>query len=483
MMNAEPIRTLQPAALTFIVRAPLFPLLALWLLLVACGPATPTPFPTATAEVAVSPSPTATATPIPLTTYRNEAGAFAVNLPADWEVRPQGTTPLGAYYQLGPAPVGPGPASSALFVAPAAELTAPAAAETLLCGGGCAEAIALEETTIGGQPAWKTVLAAGEAALEWFFVEHQGRLIFFTLHDPQTLVTRADLLDSLSFFTAEPAAAATQAPAASTTAAEAAAPAGPTPTASWQVWQSAELGAAGVTLEVPGSWTRQVDGAAGEWTPVNGSSVRLGLAWRPLAPDEPLQSLLAPAAEIVASEPLTRSWAPAGSDIFSRGISVTLKAGQSWQRHALLQVGLGSYDLYVAGPAPGSLSALQPVLQQALATLAVTEVRRPFADPTTAAVAWFQALTQDPGGTAARAYMSARLRDELPPERSPLSLLELDERLVLYNLVPLSTGQQEAIVDASLTLLDERVVRRQLRLTRDPQAGWQVDGVVLAPVP
>ena len=139
----------------------IFIALLLALSVAACGEATPTPFPAATDAPEVTSTVTITPTPVPLSRYENAEGAFALELPVTWMVEEKGLTPLGEYYQVGPAPVGPGPDSSALFIARLDGMTAADAAEILLCGNGCAEAITLEETTVGGRQALRAVLDAG----------------------------------------------------------------------------------------------------------------------------------------------------------------------------------------------------------------------------------------------------------------------------------------------------------------------------------
>jgi hypothetical protein len=49
-------------------------------------------------------------------------------------------------------------------------------------------------------PAQRAVLGGnGLPEVEWFFVENEGKLIAFTIHDPATLQTMSEVLESLSF--------------------------------------------------------------------------------------------------------------------------------------------------------------------------------------------------------------------------------------------------------------------------------------------
>lgn len=452
----------------------------LLLALTACGEATPTPFPTV--ERAAGGGPARTATPPPMQEFTDESGAFSLELPPDWQVVEQGMTRLGRYYQLGPEPVGPGPASSALFVADAGELAAEEAAVELHCAD-CDEAPELEETTIGDIPARRAMLGS-EPALEWFFVEHEGWLIVLTLHDPETLETRADLLETLTLGetgAAEPTevapteAAPTEAPPATT------APEGPPPTPTPPptatpepatgleppaAWQSVTVQEAAVTFDVPERWAQVEDTL---WAPDAESPYSAGFAWGDFLPEP--QALLGEY-EVAASEPLSLTW---GS-----GVSMTVESDAGTERHALLQVGLRSYDFFArsrTGPLP---AALDEILGNILDSVVLEDQLLYLEDPAQAGVDWFAAVLRDPSGREARPYMSAALKERLGSGESPLLLLELQgQRPAVYLVETATSGTTTTELLATLTLSDESEVTRVLRMVFDEQIGWRLDEIVV----
>lgn len=171
--------------------------------------------PTAVPPPSVTPRPTET-----LVLFTDVETGLTIRLPESWIVGPRQLTVLGWQRLLGPEPLGPGPASSSILVADASELTAPQAAALLHCGDDCPDEtqIALEATTITGRPAQRAVIGAETTvALEWFFVEWEGQLVYFSIHDPETLATRTDLLETLDFVIITPTPTPTQPPTATAT--------------------------------------------------------------------------------------------------------------------------------------------------------------------------------------------------------------------------------------------------------------------------
>jgi hypothetical protein len=153
--------------------------------------ATATPVVEATSTM--EPEATATVTAVTpanmglLQVYENEEGGFSLMLPRDWTVGEPETTSLGTQYLLGPAPLAEaGPANSAIIVANAAETTVADLGEQLLCGGGCEPPATSSITLRNGMNA-QYALIGGEGApgQPWYFVEHQDRLIAFSIHDPE----------------------------------------------------------------------------------------------------------------------------------------------------------------------------------------------------------------------------------------------------------------------------------------------------------
>ena len=127
--------------------------------------------------------------------YYNEAAGFSLLIPVDWQVE----TLLGQKTLLGPPPLAEdSPASSAIFVADAAAIN-PAQVLDRLCAGNCPQ-VQLQDAALGGQPVQvATVSGSGQPPLTWYFVERDGRLIYFSLHHPQTLEPLYGPLNTLTF--------------------------------------------------------------------------------------------------------------------------------------------------------------------------------------------------------------------------------------------------------------------------------------------
>ena len=455
-------------------------LLFVGLLLAACGEPAPTPFPTVTAPPAsATPAPTDTSTPVPLETYENEEGGFRIDLPANWRVVRQGETSLGVHYWVGPEPLGPGPASSAFFIGDAATLTPLAAAEELHCGGGCAEAITLEETTLGGRTAQHATLA--DEGLEWFFVENGGRLLIVTLHDPQTLATRDDLLQTLAFDEATAstvaAATATAGPTTEPTATPTTAP-DALPVAPVEGWQTVTVDAAGLSVDAPAAW-EEVEEMV--WAPDGESGLQLGFAWQQTGPESAPADLLPQEAEVSAVEPLTPSWSL--SLTATTGISATVSTADRWERHAVVQVGLRTYDFFASGERPAALTALKAAWAGMVESVEIEDVFLYVESPVSGSVAWFRALLQDPSGEAALPYMSADLREAVPEGASPLALLELDHSILNFNVQWLSGNSETAVFDAIITVADGTEVTRTVTMVNVGAAGWRVDAIEIPPAP
>lgn len=130
--------------------------------------------------------------------YFNEAAGFSLLIPVDWQVSAPEQTPLGQKTLLGPPLAEDSPTSSTIFVAEAAEIS-PAEALDRLCAGNCLQA-QLQDAVLGGQPVQvATIRDSGQPPLAWYFVERNGRLIYFSLHHPQTLEPLYGVLDTLTF--------------------------------------------------------------------------------------------------------------------------------------------------------------------------------------------------------------------------------------------------------------------------------------------
>jgi hypothetical protein len=132
--------------------------------------------------------------------YANAEGDFSLLLPPNWEVMGPAESELGPQYLLGPAPLSDrqAPANGSLFIADAGMLSAQEAAQ-LLCGG-CVPPPELEEAVLNGQGARRAIITGpGLAELEWFFIEGNGKTIFFSIHDPDTLETLDGVVQTFNF--------------------------------------------------------------------------------------------------------------------------------------------------------------------------------------------------------------------------------------------------------------------------------------------
>lgn len=131
--------------------------------------------------------------------YFNETAGLSLLIPVDWQVSEPEQTPLGQKTLLGPPPLAEDdPATSAIVVADAAEIS-PVEALDRLCAGACPQA-QLQDAVLGGQAVQvATVSGSGRPPLAWYFVERNGRLVYFSLHHPQTLEPLYGVLDTLTF--------------------------------------------------------------------------------------------------------------------------------------------------------------------------------------------------------------------------------------------------------------------------------------------
>ena len=136
-----------------------------------------------------------------LVRYENEASGYVIEIPADWQVADPLITPLGELVLLGPEPITPGnPGNSMIIAANTSELDKSAAAQSLICGEpDCTDDITFRITSVNGLDA-RSIIVGGENTpdLEWFFVQYDDRLIYFTVHDPLTLETIDGLVQSFS---------------------------------------------------------------------------------------------------------------------------------------------------------------------------------------------------------------------------------------------------------------------------------------------
>jgi hypothetical protein len=134
---------------------------------------------------------------------RFDEGGFSMTLPQGWSVAgPFAAQVDGAAYSLYALGIDPGasggPGTSQIIVAEAAQLTAEAfaAAQCTTC-----PTSPFVDVQLGGLPARRIPIGGGGVpfVVEWTFVEREGKLIGFSIRDPETLATLEDVLRSVQF--------------------------------------------------------------------------------------------------------------------------------------------------------------------------------------------------------------------------------------------------------------------------------------------
>lgn len=440
------------------------------LLMAACRPTTtPTPM-TATATVSrPEPTPTLTATPTLtpelLSPYENLEASLAFSLPAGWQVSGPLPTILGHQYLLGPEPLTPGPTTSMIFISQ--ELTAMEAAEQLQCGSSCPEAILFEETVVDQQPAQKTTIASPDTvALEWYFVMVDGRLIYFTIHDPQTLATRQDILATFQFLplpvaVVSPTAAPSPAPTLTPTVT-------PTPIVVERVlaWRRIIADEAGIQFEAPAGWQESESGQ--DWLFDPAGNIGLHFAWQEIGAEwQPNDWLPAPANLI----PLNLPWA-------SQTVSYTLSISPTWQSGIMIQVDNFAYHFSTTAPSKELLAMLRPVLDHTYTTTQLTYSNDIYiSDPIECAVNFFHELLFDTSGAQARPYLTTQLRGTLTSTQNPIILLQLDQPFTQYKLTLESAIPNSYFLIADLTLADNTIIQRHLTVIFQEDNGWHINQI------
>jgi hypothetical protein len=132
--------------------------------------------------------------------FTSAEGGFALTLPAGWTISDPQETPLGTRLQLGPEPRDQDdPSTSVIYHADVRNMFLERAIEQL-CDGACIPEPQVTETTLDGRRAWRAQIVTPEMpAREWYFVDNGDRFIFFTIHDPTTMDTRQDIVQSMRF--------------------------------------------------------------------------------------------------------------------------------------------------------------------------------------------------------------------------------------------------------------------------------------------
>jgi hypothetical protein len=159
--------------------------------------------PTETASVVIIPT-NALTTGIPQSRYMNEEARISLILPDGWDVAgpfPVSITTDGSYdyhlYNLGIQPeASGGPGTSHLIVADPQKLTIEAFIQDQ-CS--TCPIHPIETVMLGDVSAKRTIVGGGSVPfeIEWFFLEHNGSLIGLSIHDPETLETLDNVLQSI----------------------------------------------------------------------------------------------------------------------------------------------------------------------------------------------------------------------------------------------------------------------------------------------
>lgn len=131
-------------------------------------------------------------------------GTFSFAIPSGWDVLgPEkiNPEPNRSYdlYLLGENPsTEEGPGTSRVIIANADEWS-PEELAVLQCNT-CPQN-AFDSVTLSGKSALRTQIGGGGVPfmITWYFVENQGNLIAFALHDPITLLTLDDVIESIIF--------------------------------------------------------------------------------------------------------------------------------------------------------------------------------------------------------------------------------------------------------------------------------------------
>jgi hypothetical protein len=164
----------------------------------ACSPNDePSPVPTVATDLPESPTE-------PLVESIFGPGTFSLTLPDGWDVAgpdPITSDPDRPYesFSLGVDPTSSGgPGMSHVFIANADEWTP----EELAQGqcSTCPEPV-FESVTIDGKSGVRAEIGGGGVpiVITWYYVEHNGKLFAFAIHDPETLEPLREVIDSIRF--------------------------------------------------------------------------------------------------------------------------------------------------------------------------------------------------------------------------------------------------------------------------------------------
>ena len=131
-------------------------------------------------------------------------GTFTLELPSGWDIfGPEvvNSDPNQPYdlYLLGENPTEDhGPSASRVVIDRAAKWTPE---EFVLSQCSTCPDNGFESVALAGTPALRTQIGGGGVpfTITWYFVERQGNFIAFALHDPQTLLPLAEVIETIQF--------------------------------------------------------------------------------------------------------------------------------------------------------------------------------------------------------------------------------------------------------------------------------------------
>lgn len=134
--------------------------------------------------------------------YENKEADFSLRLPQDWTVSSPQSTVYGTLYLLGLAPLArSGPANSSIVIADQATMTVTQLVAFIHCSGRCVAPPFTRIRLRNNIPAQYAVIGGqGTPTTPWYFVEHNGKIIALSIHDPDQPVQALDaIIQSLTF--------------------------------------------------------------------------------------------------------------------------------------------------------------------------------------------------------------------------------------------------------------------------------------------
>jgi hypothetical protein len=157
-----------------------------------------------TEQAVLVPAETATSTPVDAAANVFGPGTFTIDLPQGWDIFGPLTVENeenGAYevFLLGENAAGSdGPGASRVAILDAGTWTV---GEFVLAQCSTCPENPYESVTLGGLPATRTQIGGGGVPfmVTWYFVEKDGKLFAFAIHDPETIEPLEDVIQTIQF--------------------------------------------------------------------------------------------------------------------------------------------------------------------------------------------------------------------------------------------------------------------------------------------